>query len=193
MLLWCPLCHARHVDKGEYATKSHHTHSCQTCGLTWRPAVVPTVGVDFLPGFKDVEPAVADACAAPVKSAPGEGGAWWFRLDGIEIMRHDAAAGWVVFSGSDGEAPSFRAFFPGCSGQALAERLVQIEVVDGDEFCPLIFDPAIVPALLVSGLDVDGGLYHANHHDDAKGIAAMARAWGRDPAEWQASPAEETE
>jgi hypothetical protein len=53
MLLWCPECKARHVDRGEFATRKHHTHSCQTCGHTWRPAVVPTVGVQFLPGFKD--------------------------------------------------------------------------------------------------------------------------------------------
>ena len=57
MLLWCPMCGERHVDKGEFATKVHHTHSCQGCGLTWRPAVVPTVGVQFLPGFKD-EPVI---------------------------------------------------------------------------------------------------------------------------------------
>lgn len=38
---------------GEFATKPHHTHSCQFCGLTWRPAVVCTVGVRFLPGFRN--------------------------------------------------------------------------------------------------------------------------------------------
>jgi hypothetical protein len=53
MFLTCPMCNTRHIDEGEFATKSHHTHSCQTCGLTWRPAVVPTVGVQYLPGFKD--------------------------------------------------------------------------------------------------------------------------------------------
>lgn len=53
MLLWCPMCKERHLDVGEFATKVHHTHSCQGCGLTWRPAVVPTVGVEFLPGFKN--------------------------------------------------------------------------------------------------------------------------------------------
>ncbi len=52
MLLWCPAGH-RHVDEGEYATKPHHTHACQTCGIVWRPALVPTVGVQFLPGFKN--------------------------------------------------------------------------------------------------------------------------------------------
>lgn len=55
MTLWCPLCGERHVDVGEYATKEHHTHACQGCGLTWRPAVVPTVGVQFLPGYKNEE------------------------------------------------------------------------------------------------------------------------------------------
>lgn len=53
MLLWCPECGARDVDVGEFATKRHHTHSCQLCGMTWRPAIVATVGVKFLPGFKD--------------------------------------------------------------------------------------------------------------------------------------------
>ena len=53
MLIWCPECGQRHVDRGEFATKIHHTHSCQFCGHTWRPAVVATVGVQFLPGFKD--------------------------------------------------------------------------------------------------------------------------------------------
>lgn len=55
LIMHCPDCHKRHVDKGEFETKHHHTHSCQFCGFTWRPAVVPTVGVQFLPGFKDGE------------------------------------------------------------------------------------------------------------------------------------------
>ena len=55
MLLTCPSCGKRHVDTGEFATRPHHTHACQHCGMTWRPAVVPTVGVQFLPGFKDSE------------------------------------------------------------------------------------------------------------------------------------------
>jgi len=53
MILHCPGCGARHIDVSEFATKIHHTHSCQTCGLTWRPAVGPTVGVLYLPGFKN--------------------------------------------------------------------------------------------------------------------------------------------
>lgn len=55
MLLWCPACGERHVDRGLFATRSHHTHACQSCGHVWRPAIVKTVGVQFLPGFKDEE------------------------------------------------------------------------------------------------------------------------------------------
>ncbi len=56
MFLTCPMCGKRHIDEGEFATREHHTHACQGCGLTWRPAIVPTVGVQFLPGFKNKEP-----------------------------------------------------------------------------------------------------------------------------------------
>lgn len=53
MILSCPVCNQRHIDEGEFATKLHHTHACQTCGLVWRPAIVSTFGVQFLPGFKN--------------------------------------------------------------------------------------------------------------------------------------------
>lgn len=53
MLLTCPSCGARHTDEGEFMTKPHHTHACQECGMVWRPAVIDTVGVWFLPGFKN--------------------------------------------------------------------------------------------------------------------------------------------
>ena len=53
MLLWCPECGERHIDRGLFAARSHHTHACQFCGHVWRPAVVKTAGVQFLPGFKD--------------------------------------------------------------------------------------------------------------------------------------------
>lgn len=53
MIMHCPLCNGRHIDKGDFAHKSHHTHACQHCGHCWRPAVMATVGVQFLPGFKD--------------------------------------------------------------------------------------------------------------------------------------------
>ena len=59
MRLTCPDCGTLHIDVGEFATKPHHTHACQSCGLCWRPAVVCTVGVQFLPGFKNG----AETCA----------------------------------------------------------------------------------------------------------------------------------
>jgi len=55
MLLWCPECGDRHIDVGEFATRSHTSHACQNCGMVWRPAIVATVGVQFLPGFKNKE------------------------------------------------------------------------------------------------------------------------------------------
>ena len=73
MVLHCPECRARHVDVGEFATKPHHTHACQSCGMVWRPAIGPTVGVQFLPGFKNEEPEqpaqakAADLIAAATK------------------------------------------------------------------------------------------------------------------------------
>jgi hypothetical protein len=63
--LYCPICKTRHIDEGEFATKKHHTHACQgfvddngkrrRCGHVWRPALVPTVGVEALPGFINEE------------------------------------------------------------------------------------------------------------------------------------------
>jgi hypothetical protein len=53
MRLPCPSCHQLHIDDGEYATKPHHTHACQNCGHVWRPATICTIGVRFLPGYKN--------------------------------------------------------------------------------------------------------------------------------------------
>lgn len=52
LVLTCPSCGERHIDEGVFSVKLHHTHACQSCGMVWRPAVVYTVGVRFLPGFK---------------------------------------------------------------------------------------------------------------------------------------------
>lgn len=62
MILTCPSCGERHIDEGNFATKRHHTHACQHCGMCWRPAIVCTVGVRFLPGFKNAaEPCMSQA------------------------------------------------------------------------------------------------------------------------------------
>lgn len=71
MLLWCPECRERHIDEGEFATKAHHTHACQHCGHCWRPAIVPTCGVRFLPGFKNESPVMTERerCAMIARGA----------------------------------------------------------------------------------------------------------------------------
>ena len=60
MRLICPgknldgtACGRLHIDEGKFATKPHHTHACQYCGEVWRPSCAFTVGVQFLPGFKN--------------------------------------------------------------------------------------------------------------------------------------------
>lgn len=53
MILHCPDCGYRHIDADEFEYKVHHTHACQNCGLVWRPAVIATHGVRFLPGYKN--------------------------------------------------------------------------------------------------------------------------------------------
>lgn len=45
MQLLCPRCGAIHLDEGEWATRPHKTHQCQSCKHEWRPFEYPTVGV----------------------------------------------------------------------------------------------------------------------------------------------------
>lgn len=62
MRIPCPACGTIHVDKGRFATHPHHTHACQACGMVWRPGIGPTVGVQFLPGFKDEQGELGEPC-----------------------------------------------------------------------------------------------------------------------------------
>lgn len=66
MRLPCPSCGELHIDEGEFAARVHHTHACQKCGAVWRPAVNATVGVRFLPGFKNPEPEMCEAHGSPL-------------------------------------------------------------------------------------------------------------------------------
>lgn len=45
MELVCPNCGTQHVDQGEWETRHHKTHQCQTCQHEWRPFEYATVGV----------------------------------------------------------------------------------------------------------------------------------------------------
>ena len=69
MRLPCEACGRLHIDEGEFATTPHHTHSCQYCGLTWRPARQHTVGVRFLPGFKNEAEPVSQETEALLQEA----------------------------------------------------------------------------------------------------------------------------
>lgn len=37
----CPSCGFQHVDEGEWATRPHRTHQCQSCGQEWQPFPFP--------------------------------------------------------------------------------------------------------------------------------------------------------
>lgn len=50
-ILFCPMCHARHIDGVNVG--AHKTHACQDCGFLWQPMLIKTHGVKFLPGCKD--------------------------------------------------------------------------------------------------------------------------------------------
>jgi Zn-finger nucleic acid-binding protein len=60
MVLFCPKCHAQHIDRDEakgmlafdvaaygepWRNPPHRSHLCHDCGFVWRPADVPTNGV----------------------------------------------------------------------------------------------------------------------------------------------------
>ncbi|HVY79842.1 MAG TPA: DNA-directed RNA polymerase subunit alpha C-terminal domain-containing protein [Steroidobacteraceae bacterium] len=79
MRLVCPRCGTLHIDEGEFATKPHHTHACQSCGEVWRPAIVATVGVRFLPGFKNAEDTAADTLSG-FSDEPVESDRWHERM-----------------------------------------------------------------------------------------------------------------
>lgn len=50
MVLHCPKCGRQHIDKPEPSTgwnnPPHKSHLCHRCGCVWRPADVPTNGVE---------------------------------------------------------------------------------------------------------------------------------------------------
>lgn len=49
MILNCPACNAQHIDKPApdkgWTNPPHRSHLCKFCGIVWRPADVPTIGV----------------------------------------------------------------------------------------------------------------------------------------------------
>ena len=52
MLLFCPKCNAKHIDRPQpeknWDNPPHRSHECQFCGTVWRPSDSPTNGVAFI-------------------------------------------------------------------------------------------------------------------------------------------------
>ncbi len=48
MILHCPWCGFKHVDKDEWVEKTHRTHLCESCTKTWKPCNWQTIGVETL-------------------------------------------------------------------------------------------------------------------------------------------------
>jgi rubredoxin len=80
----CPRCGEQHLDLGDFATKLHHTHACQKCGLVWRPCKFFTVGVKFLPGYKNEETKVVVAATTRVVDHPSDGKIYVWKKEQVE-------------------------------------------------------------------------------------------------------------
>jgi rubredoxin len=52
MILHCPVCGTQHIDQPQpekdWHNPPHRSHECQSCGHIWRPADVPTTGVESI-------------------------------------------------------------------------------------------------------------------------------------------------
>lgn len=50
MILHCPACLSQHIDApdGDWTNPPHRSHLCARCGHIWRPADVPTEGVQAI-------------------------------------------------------------------------------------------------------------------------------------------------
>lgn len=70
MVLHCPRCGAQHIDQAtdEWPNPPHRSHLCSAegCGTIWRPADVPTVGVEAIEtrSTSDNWPPIVCACPA---------------------------------------------------------------------------------------------------------------------------------
>lgn len=70
MILLCPKCGEKHVDKGIWGTtRIHRTHLCAKCGETWRPFPHATVGVEDVAAYDVVESNISGDAAPAVDVA----------------------------------------------------------------------------------------------------------------------------
>lgn len=67
MILFCPFCRKQHIDEGEWINRVHSSHACAFCNHTWRPADLPTIGVDEIKTKGDRDD-------TPIRVRSGRGG-----------------------------------------------------------------------------------------------------------------------
>jgi hypothetical protein len=86
MILHCPACHLQHIDAPDERTPDwknapHRSHLCHGCGHIWRPADVPTNGVQAIAtkGKADSPAAVPQSIAAPEGAAKDAARYRWLR------------------------------------------------------------------------------------------------------------------
>lgn len=53
MILYCPKCGEKHVDRGIFGTTHvHRSHLCSACGHVWKPFNYATIGVEDVAAYK---------------------------------------------------------------------------------------------------------------------------------------------
>lgn len=177
MLLSCPICGHRHIDR-EFKDKPHHTHACQHCGNCWRPAIVPTVGVAFLPGFKDA-PTIEQV------SAMGTGGGVAPTLSAFATRMMEMQRGYIEQLASripteiDEDERAVLTWFRDVG----IERLTMVDAPDRRGICQLIREQGsgpgkgtpcgepVVETLHGIAMCID----HANHARHANGMPTLRR------------------
>lgn len=46
VIIHCPECGLKHIDREEWAKIPHRSHLCEGCGYIWRPFEFSTFGVE---------------------------------------------------------------------------------------------------------------------------------------------------
>jgi hypothetical protein len=98
----------------------------------------------------------------------------------LELIEHDGndALGYAVFSGCDGEVPSFVAFF---TNEETAEALCAMAHPEEPEH-KLVFDSAIVPAVLTPHGIVASNDFEVDDHAKLRALIAFTlKSRGRRP------------
>jgi hypothetical protein len=88
-------------------------------------------------------------------------------IDGVLIETEDEPVGWAVYSGIDGEVPTFVAYF---ADEKRAEEYIAAVTADSDADWWMC-DPGMVPAAIEGGR-----IFAANHGRDEESRPALEKA-----------------